>query len=80
LKSTKFTDLLGETYIFEFPHYNYGNYHDVVIYHSSYWCAIPIKQVIENSEPWQDIKNKHLKTSPYSIKYIEKFCKNIAFW
>ena len=77
MKSTSFTDSLGKTYIFEF--HQYGNFNDVIIHNDDYTRAISIKQIIENSESWQDL-NKHLKMSPDSIKYIEKFCKNIAFW
>lgn len=71
---TSFTDAQGIKYDFEFDGV------DVVVSCNAKMMAMPIEQVVNNSGPWQFTKNNYLKMAPDAIVFIEKFCKNKAFW
>jgi hypothetical protein len=72
---TNLTDSQGVTLNFEFD----GS--DVVITPDSNHkpMAMPIEQVVRNSEPWKFVKDKYIKMSPDAIVFIEKYCQNIVF-
>lgn len=69
-----FTDSQGAAYIFEFDR------QDIIVRGNGKLMAMPIEQVISNSEPWQFLTNSYIKMSAEAISYIEKLCKNKAFF
>lgn len=71
---THFIDSQCFRYDFEFDD------NDVVVTCHNLTMAMPIEQVVNNSGPWQFAKNDYLKMAPDAIVFIEKFCKNKAFW
>lgn len=50
---------------------------DITVNRDKLFMAMPINQVINDSEPWKFLKNDYIKMSKEAICCIEAVCKNM---
>jgi hypothetical protein len=70
---TTITDFKNVKYDFSFE----GT--DVIVSNGEKLMAMPIQQIIDNSGPWQFLKNEYIKMSKEAVCYIETICVNKVY-